>query len=130
MITRKSDIGFPLLLVVLASMVVVGCGAPMPGMDPNLGGGPEVMEGGVLFTYHDTKATRVNIVGDFNNWSMTADPMYDREGDGGWTIRLPLRPGRHEYKFLIDGTKWIPDPANPDTTDDGFGWLNSIVVVE
>lgn len=130
MITKKSYVGFLLLLVLSASMVFTGCGAPMPGMDPSLGGGPEVTEGGVVFTYLDTKATRVNIVGDFNNWSMTADPMYDREGNGEWTIRLPLESGRYEYKFLIDGSKWIPDPANQDTTDDGFGWLNSIVTVE
>ena len=119
-----------LLVVLLASTVVAGCGTQMPGMDPSLGSGPEVTESGVLFTYFDTKASRVNIVGDFNNWSIIADPMYDREGDGGWTIRLPLGPGRYEYKFLIDGTKWVPDPANADTSDDGFGGLNSIVIVE
>ena len=130
MIKKKPNRRYLLLLVVLASMVVAGCGTPMPGMDPSLGSGPEVTEGGVLFTYYDTKASRVNIVGDFNNWSMIADPMYDREGDGGWTIRLPLEPGRYEYKFLVDGTKWIPDPANRDTAGDGFGGLNSIVIVE
>ena len=117
-----------ILCIVLA--LIAGCGAPRPGMDPNIEGGPEVTEDGVLFTYMDTKASRVNIAGDFNNWSMTADPMYDREGTGEWTIRLPLGPGRYQYKFLIDGSKWIPDPANPQTVDDGFGWLNSVVVVE
>ena len=50
--------------------------------------------------------------------------------DGRWTKFIPLRPGRYEYKFLVDGSKWIPDPANRETIDDGFGWLNSIVVVE
>lgn len=118
-----------MLLVVLSLPALAGCGRPMPGMNPDLGSGPEVTESGVLFTYFDTKASRVNIVGDFNNWSMTADPMYDREGDGWWSLRLPLDPGRYEYKFLVDGDKWIPDPANADTSDDGFGGLNSIVVV-
>ena len=118
------------LPLIFALMIFTGCAGRMPGMDPSLGSGPEVTEGGVLFTYLDTKATRVNVVGDFNNWSMTADPMYDREGDGWWSLRLPLKPGRYQYKFLVDGSNWIPDPANPETTDDGFGGLNSIVIVE
>ena len=130
MITRNLLAQCLLALVLIVPAILAGCGAQMPGMDPSLGSGPEVTEGGVIFTYLDTKAERVNIVGDFNNWSMTADPMYDREGKGEWTIRLPLEPGRYEYKFLVDGSKWIPDPANSSTIDDGFGWLNSIVVVE
>jgi len=118
------------LPVIIALSILAGCAKTMPGMDPSLGSGPEITEGGVLFTYFDTKAERVNIVGDFNNWSMTADPMYDREGNGWWRLSLPLKPGRYQYKFLVDGSNWIPDPANGNTTDDGFGGLNSIVVVE
>lgn len=118
------------LPLIIALMIFTGCAGQMPGMDPSLGSGPEVTEEGVKFTYFDTKATRVNIAGDFNNWSMTADPMYEREGDGWWALRLPLKPGRYQYKFLVDGSDWIPDPANPETTNDGFGGLNSVVVVQ
>jgi glycosidase len=31
-----------------------------------------------------------------------------------------------EYKFFVDGTTWITDPANPNQVDDGFGGKNSV----
>jgi len=92
--------------------------------------GPREAEGGIQFICYASKAHRVVIVGDFNNWSTTADPMYDRQGKGAWSITLPLSPGRYEYKFLIDGEKWIPDPGNPKKIKDGFGAHNSVVEVK
>lgn len=120
-----------IIVPVLLSLAIAGCGGPA-GFQPSgvEGGGPQVTSEGVLFTFIDHKIKRINIVGDFNNWSTTADPLFDRAGDGTWTIRIPLQPGRYEYKYLIDGKKWKPDPWNPDVVDDGFGDLNSVIVVE
>jgi 1,4-alpha-glucan branching enzyme len=89
-----------------------------------------MVEGGVEFVCFAPKARRVAIVGDFNNWSTSADPMFDREEKGAWSITLPLPPGRYEYKFLIDGDKWIPDVGNPKKVKDGFGAYNSVVEVK
>src|SRR5262249_48025087 len=30
-----------------------------------------------------------------------------------------------QYKFFVDGTTWVVDPANPNTVSDGFGGMNS-----
>jgi len=92
--------------------------------------GPQQVSGGVLFVFHAPKAHRVAIVGDFNNWSTTADPMYDRQEKGEWSVTLPLKPGQYEYKFFVDGEKWIHDPGNPKRIKDGFGAYNSIVEVK
>ncbi|MCK4237343.1 MAG: isoamylase early set domain-containing protein [Candidatus Krumholzibacteria bacterium] len=92
--------------------------------------GPKMTERGVHFSIYAPRAGRVNIVGDFNNWSMTADPLYDRDGIGLWTILMPITPGRYEYKYILNGEKWIPDPGNSHEVDDGFGGLNSVLVVE
>ncbi len=54
----------------------------------------------------------VHVVGDFNNWSKTAHPMQDSDGDDSWETMISLKPGKYEYRFLIDGTKWIKDPKN------------------
>lgn len=91
--------------------------------------GPQVVEGGIEFTIYAPKAKRVMIAGDFNNWSTNADPMYNRSGEGVWTITIPLPQGRYEYKFYLDGEKWIPDPGNPEVVDDGFQGLNSVLIV-
>jgi hypothetical protein len=93
-------------------------------------GGPEVIEGGVLFRYYDPDAKRVHIAGDFNNWSPRADAMTDENGDGEWTLFYDLPPGVYEYKFIVDGTRWIADPENPDKISDGFDGENSVLTVK
>jgi len=90
--------------------------------------GPEVVEGGVLFRYRNPDAKRVNLVGDFNDWSPTADPMSDDNADGEWTLFYPLRPGTYAYKFVVDG-KWHNDPAAVTQAPNEFGDVNSVVQV-
>ena len=48
------------------------------------------------------QAKSVSLVGDFNDWQPAAHPM-TRMPDGGWTIRLELPHGHHQYAFLVDG---------------------------
>ena len=49
---------------------------------------------------------------------------------GFWrTAPMHLPAGRHTYKFLLDGQRWLDDPDNPRKTPDGLGSLNSVVVV-
>lgn len=117
-----------LALVLAASCALVGCFGG-PGREAALRGGPEVVEGGVVFRYYDPKATRVNLVGDFNGWSPRADAMVDENGDGEWTLFYDLAPGVYQYKFVIDGTRWLADPRNPEKVPDGFGGQNSVVRV-
>jgi len=118
------------IALLLLLTFVAGCsiaGRNWKGSDKDIG--PELLSDGVKFSVYAPKAKKVFIAGDFNNWSKSADPMYDKDEDGVWTIVLPLKPGRYEYKFVIDGDNWIPDPGNPDRVDDGFGGENSVVVV-
>ena len=116
-----------LVLLLLASACVAGCfRAPARNAFP---GGPEVLEGGVIFRYYDPQASRVNLVGDFNNWSLRADPMVDKNGDGQWTLFYDLPPGVYQYKFVVDGIHWVADPRNPDKVSDGFEGGNSVVRV-
>jgi 1,4-alpha-glucan branching enzyme len=79
------------------------------------------------FTYADPAASAVFLAGEFNRWSATANPMRKDEF-GVWTTTVPLKPGRYQYKFVVDGT-WKEDPANPETVDDGFGGKNSVKTV-
>ena len=36
------------------------------------------------------------------------------DADGYYHTTLRLKPGLHEYKFVINGNNWPPDPDNPD----------------
>lgn len=116
-----------LLGIVILSFALSGCFGGSKGGGP--GAGPEMVSDGVIFKYFDTDAKRVYIVGDFNNWSPTADPMVDENGDGQWTLYYNLPPGVYEYKFVVNGTEWITDPSNPEKVEDGFAGENSVIRV-
>jgi 1,4-alpha-glucan branching enzyme len=62
----------------------------------------------VNFFYHAPQAKLVALIGDFNAWDPKAHVM-TRMPDGGWTIRLELPHGHHQYLFLVDG-KAMLDP--------------------
>ena len=70
----------------------------------------------------------VRIMGAFNGWSRTSHPLAQRPV-GQWTIDLELGEGQHAYQLIVDGEE-MPDPANPDRVDNGFGGFNSLLTVE
>jgi len=53
----------------------------------------------------------VTVYGDFNGWG----PLEHRLArvDGRWVGRVELAPGRHLYRFFVDGREML-DPANPE----------------
>lgn len=71
-------------------------------------------------------AREVSVVGSFNDWS-PRQAMMQRQGDR-WQAQLEVEPGRHEYKFWVDG-EWLPDPANPAIKVDNQGHTNSVLQV-
>jgi hypothetical protein len=80
----------------------------------------------VHFRLDAPQAKSVVLAGDFSNWS--PEHRMKRSTDGIWTIVVPLTPGVHEYSFIVDGSRWIPDPAAPPKAD-GFGGMNSRIAV-
>ncbi len=74
-------------------------------------------------------ASRVALVGDFNDWDPRAMPLRPA-GDGRlWTIEVPLRAGRHEYAFVVNGRQWRVDPTAPRAVANDFGPPNSVIIV-
>jgi anti-sigma factor RsiW len=82
----------------------------------------------VRFSISAPGASDVHVVGDFNSWSREATPLQDPDGNGVWTISLPLTSGRYQYKFLIDG-RWVVEPDAPSYHPDGFGGRNSLLSI-
>ncbi len=64
---------------------------------------------GSAFTCYSETAREVFLAGTFNDWSPSATPMHSN-GHGQWTVSLPLEPGRHQYKFVVDG-EWCCEPG-------------------
>lgn len=82
----------------------------------------------VLDAREAADATTLSVVGDFNDWDVTATPM-TLEG-GVWSATLPATPGRHVYAFVVNGTRWIADPRAPRATDTDFGRPGSVIIVQ
>jgi len=76
----------------------------------------------------DTWVESVALVGSFNNWDKDADPM-TRRADGVFEFVIALNPGSYRYKFVLNGSAWIPDPSNNHTQPDDMGGVNSVLRV-
>jgi len=74
-------------------------------------------------------AASVHLTGDFNAWQREGIALEQLRGTAVWTADVPLQPGVHQYTFVLDGSEWVPDPTAVLQVDDGFGQVNSIVVV-
>ncbi|MGZ3332454.1 MAG: glycogen-binding domain-containing protein [Gemmatimonadaceae bacterium] len=82
----------------------------------------------VRFVFVDPSAKRVELVGDFNEWAKGTTQLSHSGAPGVWTVSVPLSPGRHEYAFIINGSRWVADPFAPKSSDD-FGTESSVIRV-
>ena len=82
----------------------------------------------VQFALPVPAAHEVVVVGDFNHWDTHATPLR-RTPSGTWRTTVRLTPGAHVYSFVVDGTRWVPDPAAPLAPGSDFGAPNSLVTV-
>ena len=73
--------------------------------------------------YPDAKF--VNLAGTFNDWQPGSIACGKEPAE--WVCRIDLKPGKHLYKFIVDGI-WIVDPANSASEHDGRGNMNSVLV--
>ena len=81
----------------------------------------------VRFVLADARARTVSLVGDFNAWAKRATPLRVAK-PGVWSAQVALPPGRHEYAFVVDGKRWVADPAAERLADD-FDTPSSVVTV-
>ena len=75
-------------------------------------------------------AKSVYIVGDFNNWNSSANPMRKLKS-GDFTVTLDLEPGKeYQFRYFIDESKWDNDwNADKYVRSPYTGSDNSVVVV-
>src|SRR5881628_3377365 len=99
--------------------------APEPGVQARSGTRDSVF---VRFVLYAPGARRVAVAGTFNQWDRSAAPLVPAGTSGVWTTTLALPVGQHQYAFVVDGARWVVDPAAP-AVDDGFGRRNSVVAV-
>lgn len=89
----------------------------------------------LTLTCNAPEAKSVAVAGDFNQWAPAATIMSNLK-NGNWEIRLSLAPGRHEFKYVVDG-QWCCEPGIDDhcceldgqTVENPFGTRNRVLNV-
>jgi serine protease AprX len=91
---------------------------------------PRVEPGRVAFAFHDDAAQTVAVACCFSGWD-PASHVLARGEDGIWRAELPAPPpGRHRYKIVVDGERWLADPGNHLREPDPQGGWYSVLLVE
>ncbi len=75
------------------------------------------------------EAGSVRLTGDFAAWNREGIELEDLRGTGVWVADVPLPPGVYQYTFIVDDSEWRPDPTALSQVDDGFGQVNSVIIV-
>lgn len=85
---------------------------------------PSPVKGKTRFSYYGRlKANTVYLSGSFNAWATEELKMINT--DTAWFCDISLAPGKHLYKFVVDG-EWVNDPENKQKEDDTYGAYNSV----
>ena len=111
------------LATVIASQALVSAAPAVAGVPA----GPDTVNL-VRFVFVDPRARSVEIIGDFNEWTKGANKLRLSGAPGVWSVSVPLSPGRHEYAFIINGSRWVADPLAVKSSDD-FGTESSVIRV-
>lgn len=75
------------------------------------------------FVYFSSKAKKVALIGDFNDWIPT--PM-KKVSSSKWELTLEIPEGRYLYNFLVDG-KIVLDPNNKLSEISKEGFKSSVL---
>jgi 1,4-alpha-glucan branching enzyme len=79
----------------------------------------------VCFELSAEPGSQVFVAGTFNNWNPTANPLTDYPDRGHFKAAVPVSPGVHEYKFVVNGV-WTADPKCPAWAPNGHGGANNV----
>ena len=81
------------------------------------------------FVFSSSNAREVHLVGDFNRWTLSTESLLWQKEEGVWQKRIFLGPGRHRYKFVVDG-QWVTDPRNDHIEANPYGGMDSVLEIQ
>jgi 1,4-alpha-glucan branching enzyme len=72
-------------------------------------------------------AKKVQLLGDFNNWDKSTEPMTALKSND-FTAMLELEAGKeYQFRYLIDGSDWKNDAQADYLVSNSFGEENSVI---
>lgn len=73
------------------------------------------------------QARSVKLAAEFTDWEKSPLDM-SKAADGVWHAAIPLPPGDHSYRFIVDG-QWCDDPHPAWCVPNPYGTFNAVVKV-
>jgi len=75
-------------------------------------------------------AEKVDLLGEFNNWN-TAEPIIMKKlKNGSFKVTIDLPAAQEfQFKYLLDGEKWINDASADNYVNSGLGAEENSVVI-
>lgn len=82
----------------------------------------------VKFSFKVENAETVEILGLNSDWNNSI--IMSRKKDGSFTadINLP-KNSRHEFKYLVNTSEWVNEPAADAEQPNNFGGKNSVILL-
>lgn len=80
------------------------------------------------FKLYAPQAKKVFLAGSFNSWN-TKKLSAKKDTKGSWIVSASLKPGKHEYKFFVDGS-WVNDPGCSACVPNAFGSHNCVIEIK
>ncbi len=77
----------------------------------------------------DVAYESVSVVGDFNNWDPSAHPMRLYKNKGYWSKSIVLKPGTYQFRYFVDGERWVNDDQADGYTASPFFSENCLLHV-
>jgi 1,4-alpha-glucan branching enzyme len=72
-------------------------------------------------------AKKVQLLGDFNNWDKSTEPMTALKSND-FTATLELEAGKqYQFRYLIDGEIWKNDSQADSFVSNSFGEENGVI---
>jgi len=76
-----------------------------------------------------TEAESLVLLGDFNGWDETANPM-KKAKDGTFSVTVEMESGyEQQFKYLADGKIWLNDESADKYVTSALGSENSVVIL-
>jgi hypothetical protein len=82
----------------------------------------------VKFSFNTENAEVIEILGLNSDWENGVVMSRKKDGSFSCDVSLP-KNSQHEFKYRVNATDWVNDPAEDSEAANVFGGSNSVIVL-
>jgi hypothetical protein len=82
----------------------------------------------VKFSFAAENVKSIKILGLNGDWKKAVIMTQKKDGSFSADVNLP-KASQHQFKYLVDGSKWLNEPQADSEIANEFGGTNSLLVL-